>query len=279
MGRSSLIAGRLLIALALLAFVGCSSGGDETAQKPADDQMAMTDENTDTGVEEPLESPEVKEAEEPTPEPEPKPEPKPKPKAEAKPKPKPKPEPKEEEPPPAPKPVMVTIPSGTALAATLDTKVRTDSNAVGDPIVATLGADLMAEGKTAIPSGSKLHGQVTDIDEPHRSEGKAHMTLSFDKVVTPDGRSYALVTAPLAFEAKGDKISDEAKVGIGGAIGGVVGALTSKNKTKGAVVGAAAGAVAGGAIAVATKGKQLELAPGQALTVEVTQAAEVELPQ
>jgi hypothetical protein len=266
------------MALALLAFLGCGSSEEDSAQEASDEQMAMMEEDTDRGIEEPLDSPGMMEAEEAEPEPEPAPEPKPKAEAKPKPKPKPKPEPKEEEPPPAPEPVMVTIPSGTAFAVTLDTKIRTDSNAVGDPIVSTLGADFIADGKTVIPLGSKLHGRVTDIDEPHRSEGKAHMTLLFDKVVTADGRTYALVTDPLLFEAEGDKISDEAKIGLGGAIGGAIGALTSKNKTKGAAVGAAAGAVAGGAIAVATKGKQLELAPGQALTVTVTQAAVVELP-
>jgi hypothetical protein len=273
--KTKFIAGRILVALALLAFVACGSADNESASKADDEQLASTDHETEvTGSPEsdkPVDQP--IEAEDITPQaPE-------EPKIEAKPKPKPPAAIKKDEPPPAPEPEMVTIPAGSALAVALDTKLRTDSNAVGDRVVATLASAIMADGKTAIPAGSKLYGQVTALEEPGRTKGKAHLTLEFDQVVTPDGQTFAVVTAPLSFEGEKDKMSDETKVGAGGAIGGAIGALTSKNKGKGALIGAAVGAAAGGAVALATKGNQIELAPGHQLSVEVTEATAVEVPK
>lgn len=273
-----IIAGRGLVALALLAFASCGSDKQETAQTTDEGQVATTDQGmaeTDKPADEPIQAQDVTQ-----PEPEkPKAEAEVKPKEQPKPKPKPPAETKKEEPPPAPKSVMVTIPAGTALQVALDTKLRTDSNAVGDPVIATLGSAFMADGETAIPAGSKLHGSITELEEPHRTKGKAHMTLEFNRAVTPDGQTITLVTSPLAFEGEKDKMSDEVKVGAGAVIGGAIGAITSKDSKKGAAVGAAVGAAAGGAAALATKGKQIELAPGQELSVEVTQAAQVEVPK
>jgi hypothetical protein len=277
--KTKFIAGRILVALALLAFVACGSSDNESASETGDEQLATTDQETEvTGTPEtdkPVDQP--IEAEEITPPAESKAEVKPK--AEAKPKPKPPAETKKEEPPPAPEPIMVTVPVGSALAVALDTKLRTDSNAVGDPVIATLASAIMADGQTAIPAGSKLHGRVTALAEPGRTKGKAQMTLQFDKVATPDGRRFALMTAPLSFEGEKDKMSDETKVGAGGAIGGAIGALASKKKGKGALIGAAIGAAAGGAVALATKGQQIELAPGQELSLEVTEATAIEVPK
>ncbi len=272
------IVGRGLVALALLGFAACGSGDKDAAQMQDEDQLATTDQGaseTDKPADEPIDAQDVTQ-----PEPE-KPKAEAEPKAEAKPKPKPKPpaETKKEEPPPAPTSVMVTVPTGTALAVALETKLRTDSNAVGDPVIATLSSAVMADGETAIPAGSKLNGTITALEEPHRTKGKAQMTIQFDRAVTPDGKTIALVTAPLSFEGEKDKMSDETKVGAGAVIGGAIGAITSKNKTKGAAVGAAVGAAAGGAAALATKGAQIELAKGQALSVEVTEAAQVEVPK
>ncbi len=273
--KMKVIAGHCLVALALLAFVSCGSGDKETAKTPDEGQVATTDQGaevtgtpeTDKPADEPINAQDVT------------PPAQEKPKIEAKPKPKPPVETKKEEPPPTPAPVMVTIPTGTALSVALDTKLRTDSNAVGDLVIATLGAAVMAGGETAIPAGSKLHGTITALEEPHRTSGKAQMTLQFDRVVTPDGRTYAITTAPLSFEGAKDKMSDEVKVGAGAVIGGAIGAIASKDSKKGAAVGAAVGAAAGGAAALATKGAQIELAPGQELKVEVTQATQVEVPK
>jgi len=173
----------------------------------------------------------------------------------------------------------VTIPVGTTISAALITPLRTDSNQVGDVFTARVAAPVTVEGIDVIPAGSEVRGQLTQVEEPHRTKGRAKMTLLFDGVVDANGRLHAIETQPIALEGEGDKISDEAKVGAGAVIGGVIGALTSKKKGKGAAVGAAVGAAAGGAVALATKGKQLVLSPGQQLSIEIAKGAELPVPR
>ncbi|HEX9750001.1 MAG TPA: YMGG-like glycine zipper-containing protein [candidate division Zixibacteria bacterium] len=179
--------------------------------------------------------------------------------------------------PPEPVYRSVSVPTGTPLTLALETLLRTDSNAVGDRFAGRTTEPILAEGATVIPAGSAVEGRITQLEEPHRTAGKAQMTLVVDRYVDADGREYTLNAQPLYLEGEGDKVSDEGKVGIGAAAGAVLGALTSKNKGKGALKGAAAGAVAGGVVAIATKGKQLVLEPGQNLQFELGEGNSVQV--
>lgn len=167
-------------------------------------------------------------------------------------------------------PKLVTIPTGTTLVVALETHLRTDSNAAGDSFRARTTEAIRVDDMTVIPAGSEVSGRLTHVEEPHRTAGKAQMTLAFEEYVDANGKRFAISAAPISLEAEGDKVSDEGKVAAGAVIGGVIGALTSKKKTKGAATGAVAGAAAGGAIALATKGKQLDLPPGQQFSIELT---------
>ncbi len=180
---------------------------------------------------------------------------------------------------PAPKPEWpktVTIPSGTTLFVALDESLRTDANKVGDNFTAHLSETVRVDQMAVLPSGTEVRGRLTVVEEPHRTTGKAQMTLVFDQVVDPSGQTHSISAAPIVLVAEGDKISDEEKVAAGAVIGGVIGALSSKKqRAKGAAVGAAAGAAAGGAIALATKGKQIELPAGQRFAVDLNESLQV----
>jgi len=68
----------------------------------------------------------------------------------------------------------------------------------------------------------------------------------------------------LSFEAEGTKKQDATKVGAGAGIGAVIGGILGGGK--GAAQGAAIGGAAGGGAVLATRGKEVELASGSALT-------------
>jgi len=169
----------------------------------------------------------------------------------------------------------IAIPAGTVLAVSLVTPLRTDSNKVGDQFTATLTQPVVIEGLTLISEGAEVRGHLVQVEEPHRTKGRAKMTLAFETVIDVNGMSHAVETQPVVMEAAPDKISDEAKVGAGAVVGGIIGALTSKKKAKGAAIGAAVGAAAGGAAALATKGGQVVLSPGQQFNVEMVKPAEI----
>jgi len=184
----------------------------------------------------------------------------------------PKPEaPKEE----APREVMVTVPAGTSVTVSLLTHLRSDSSKVGDRFAAKTTEPVEISGMTVFPAGSEVRGHLAEVEEPHRTKGRAKIVLNVEKIMDPDGRVYDLETKPIVLEGKPDAVSDAGKVAIGGVVGGVIGALASNKKAKGAAIGAAAGAAAGGAVALASKGKQLDLAPGETFGVELAKATEV----
>ena len=177
-------------------------------------------------------------------------------------------------------PKMLTIPSGSTLLVSLDTPMRTDREKTGDSFKARLVDAVRVDEMTVLPAGTEVRGRLTLVEEPHRTTGKAQMTLVFDQVVDPAGKYHAVSTSPIMLVAKGDQISDEEKVAAGAVIGGVIGALASdKQRAKGAAVGAAAGAAAGGAVALATKGGQLDLPAGQRFAVELNEPLRLSVSQ
>ena len=254
----------------ILALAGCGSGEKESAKTPPatpevagspSGQPASID--TDTRKDTiPAATPPVAEAKPPA-----KPEPK---KAEPK-KPEPKPEPKPEE----PREVMVAVPAGTSVTVSLLTHLRSDSSKVGDRFVAKTTEPIEINGVTVFPAGSEVRGHLTEVEEPHRTKGRAKIVLNAELIIDASGRVHDLETKPIVIEAKADAVSDAGKVAIGGVAGGVLGALVSKKKAKGAAIGAVAGAAAGGAVALATKGKQLDLAPGETFGMELAKPTEV----
>jgi len=173
--------------------------------------------------------------------------------------------------------LRVQVPSGSTLTVALDQTLSTETNRAGDGFTARTTQAIMVDQRTVFPAGSKVTGTLTHVDEPHRTAGKAEMTLAFEEIVDVTGKTHAIGTEPLVLVGKGDKISDEEKVAGGAVIGGIIGALTSKDKAKGAATGAVAGGVAGGAIAIATKGPQLVLPAGQQFSVELTRSVVVQI--
>ena len=177
-------------------------------------------------------------------------------------------------------PKMMTIPAGTTLLVSLNSTLRTDREKTGDNFTARLYDAVRVDQMTVLPSGTEVRGRLIQVEEPHRTAGKAAMTLAFDQIVDPSGKLHSISTSPIVLVGEGDKISDEEKVAAGAVIGGVIGALTSsQQRTKGAAVGAAAGAAAGGAIALATKGKQIELPAGQHFALDLDESLRVSVTQ
>lgn len=177
-------------------------------------------------------------------------------------------------------PKMVTIPVGTTMHISLNSALATNANNTGDNFTARLNEHIRVDQMTVLPSGTEVRGRLIVVEPPHRTTGKAQMTLAFDQLVDPSGKLHSLSTSPVILVADGDKISDEEKIAAGAVIGGVIGALSSsKQRTKGAAVGAVAGAAAGGAIALATKGKQIELPAGQHFAVDLDESIRVSVTQ
>ena len=161
-----------------------------------------------------------------------------------------------------------TIPDGTAVVASLDTYLSTETNHSGDAFSATIVDPILVGGQTVVPSGAKIHGVLRDVQASGRVAGRARMTLAYATINDAKGKSHTLSALPLTLQAASTTGDDVEKIAAGTVLGAIIGGVAGGGK--GAVIGAGAGAGAGTILVLATKGDDLELNPGQRLAVHMT---------
>jgi hypothetical protein len=169
----------------------------------------------------------------------------------------------------------LVIPSGTGVVASLDTSLSTDVNHSGDAFTATTVEPITVGGRTVMPSGSKIHGALQNVEDSGRIKGRAKMTLVYQAIVDPQGKRYGISAAPLTLQAASATHGDIEKIAAGTVLGAIVGGIADGGK--GAAIGAGVGAGAGTIVMLATKGDDLELSPGQKLSVVTTGATSVQV--
>lgn len=169
-----------------------------------------------------------------------------------------------------PKPVIqsMTIPSGTHVVASLDTRLGSDTNHTGDPFSATTTEPIIVAGRTVAPSGTKIRGTLRDVQGSGRVKGRGQMTLAYEEIIDSAGNTHSISAQPLTLQAASETHGDVEKIAAGGVLGAVIGGITGGGK--GAAIGAGAGAGAGTVLMLATKGDDVELNPGQKLAIHMT---------
>jgi hypothetical protein len=162
----------------------------------------------------------------------------------------------------------ITIPAGTMLAVILDTTIGSDISRIEEPVRAHLSKPISIEGVTALPQGSVVQGVVTDAKRSGKVEGVAHVAVRFD-TVSPrgDDERYRIETSSIGRTAESTKKKDAVKILAPAAGGALIGRIAGGKK--GAAIGAAAGAGAGTAYVMSTRGEEVHLAKGTALTLKL----------
>ena len=163
----------------------------------------------------------------------------------------------------------VTIPAGTPLSIILETPVSSETSRVEERVNAHLARAVVVDGATVVPEGSSVGGVVTDAKQSGKVKGRAHVAVRFDSL-TPSGSDerYAIHTSSVGRTAEGTKRKDALEIGAPAAGGALIGALVGGKK--GALVGGAVGGGAGTAVVLSTRGKEVKLAKGAALTLRLT---------
>ena len=174
-----------------------------------------------------------------------------------------------------PRLATLVIPDGTTVVASLDTRVSTETNRTGDAFRATTSEPIIVDGRTAVPAGAVINGTLRDVQASGRTKGRARMTLTYETIVDSQGKARTISAQPLTLQAASDTRGDVEKIAIGSAAGAVIGGITGGGK--GAAIGAGAGAGAGTVLMLATKGDDLELNPGQKLSVHMTGSTSVQV--
>ena len=162
----------------------------------------------------------------------------------------------------------VTIAAGTALPLEMTSTISSGSAEVEAPVSAKLRNAITVDGETAIPAGTVLRGNVTDVERSGRVSGRAHLSFAFNEANIRGDRE-DLKTNPLTFEAEATKGEDATKVGAGAVGGAILGGILGGKK--GAAKGAIAGGAAGTGVVLATKGKEVTVNEGTDVTATLAQ--------
>jgi len=160
------------------------------------------------------------------------------------------------------------IPDGSSIVASLDTRISTETSHSGDTFAATTTEPILVGGRTAVPTGARINGVLSDVQASGRTSGRARMTLKYESIVDSQGKTRTISALPLTLQAASATGGDVEKIAAGGVLGAVIGGIAGGGE--GAAIGAGAGAGAGTILMLATKGDDLEMNPGQRLAVHLT---------
>lgn len=156
----------------------------------------------------------------------------------------------------------------------------------GDEFFAEVTSDVYGDKGIIIPKGTKAHGKIDLIGGNKRLGRMATLTLSFDYLVTPDGREIPIegkMSTKLNPVAETAKIvaQDVGYTVAGGAVGGMMAiqllgieaAVASQGYT--VAGGAAIGGVIGLGAALIRKGGEVLIAPGDQIKVKISTSVDL----
>lgn len=184
------------------------------------------------------------------------------------------------EPPPAPRFREMSVAAGTLLRVSLDRELSTEASNVGDRFTVTLLEPVTDAAGVAIPSGTKIEGEVTALEISGSAGQQAMIRVDFGKLLL-DGQSHqvALTVSEADATTRGRKSTEEKAVtiGAGAVVGGILGRVIGGNAT-GTIIGGVAGAAAGTAIALGTEDVDAVLEEGSEMTLRVEERITVRRP-
>ncbi len=163
----------------------------------------------------------------------------------------------------------VTLPTGTTLPVELRTAVASDTSQVEDQIRGTLSRAVLHDGTQVLPAGTVVAGHVTAAHRAAKVKGRASIGLRFTQIdLAGDNGRTSMATATISRMAPATKKKDAAKIGGAAAGGAIIGAILGGGD--GAAKGAVIGGGAGTGVVLATRGEDVRMAAGTALSVTLT---------
>lgn len=161
----------------------------------------------------------------------------------------------------------VTLPAGTTLPLSLTSSMDSGTSAVEDRVTAELTRPVSIDGREVLPAGASFQGIVTEVDDAGHVKGRASIAFRFTSLQRGDER-YDVQTAAVSHMAQATKGEDATKIGIGAGAGAVIGGLLGGKD--GAAKGAAIGGAAGTGAVLATRGVEVRVPSGTALSVRLS---------
>jgi hypothetical protein len=174
---------------------------------------------------------------------------------------------------PKPRFEELTVVENSVIGIHLVQSISSATAKVEDKVTAKVTRDVMVGGRTAIPAGATLEGNVTYVNPGGKFKERSRLGIKFTSLVLPDNTRQSIQTEALFRDGEAPAGEATSKVGASAAIGAILGAVIGGKK--GAAIGAGAGA-AGGTAAVAAGGKNdAVFAANAPLTVRLTSPVNV----
>lgn len=152
-----------------------------------------------------------------------------------------------------------TVPTGSKLLVRLDETLDSARTPAGQSFTATLEADLVGtEGTTVVPMGSTVLGKIVEAQASGRVVGKAELEIAFTEVRV-NGRLLPIQSQGVQAVGENTARKSARQVAAGALIGGAIGGKK----------GAGRGAMAGGAVALMTRGNQIQIPAGTLLELQL----------
>ncbi len=167
---------------------------------------------------------------------------------------------------------QVSAPAGTQITIALDQALSTETNKTGEAVQGRVVGTVMAGADTLIRAGAPVKGTIANAKSAGRVKGQSELAIAFTEVMTVAGWREIQAHMVEGTLKGGSSIGkDAAKVGIGAAAGAAIGGIVGGKAGTGAAIGGAAGTAA----VLATKGKEIELAPGTSMGFALDQPLSV----
>ncbi len=161
----------------------------------------------------------------------------------------------------------VSVPSGTPVTVTVNTKISSETAQVGDTWSGVVKDNVNVGEKTVIPAGSTVSGTVTDV-KPAAKGDRATLALSVSSI-TVEGRDYPVHASTEPIVAGSTRARNIGAVAGGAAAGALIGRAVG-GSGKGALIGGLLGGAAAGGAVAKSKGYQVVLKEGTDITFNTT---------
>ncbi len=159
-----------------------------------------------------------------------------------------------------------TIPAGKQLPVRIIDNLSSETSKAGDVFHGTLEQGITVNGRTVLPKGADVTGQVVAVHQSGRLSDPGELDLVLTSVRTRSG-AYPVQVQPFRIKGESHTKNNVTKIGGTTAAGTLLGAIFGGGK--GAAIGAGVGAAAGTGAAAAT-GKKPATVESEAVRVFVT---------
>jgi hypothetical protein len=171
--------------------------------------------------------------------------------------------------------VEVVVPAASVIGLQVETSVNSETARVEDRVEARVTRDVIADGRVAVPAGSKAIGDVVLVERGGKMKDKARLGVRFHTLVLADGSQVAFRSDSIFREGASPGNESARKIG-GAAVGGaILGAIIGGGK--GAAIGGATGAGAGSAVVMAGDRNPATLPAGTVVNVRLTSPVTVDI--